>query len=330
MSGRLLAIATTVALAAVVAAAAPVRGATVNLEVNSASDPTPVFDGTVTTLPHAVDGSDGSDTHPCSGPNGSAASATATGALDDAMRAAGIPWRGNWDPGIPRLLRRPHRSLRLGRARPLLVSDDQRPLRQRRLPGAGRRRRLGPLLLRPAVRRPRPGGSRRRRGSGGTAGRQPVDSGEGEPPPVSPRRLAVRAAAYLRRSGDAAGADWGGWRWPCGEATGPAGPPAALLGGGLSQSRDGSLGGDVNATALAVLAQGEPRPETLGGPLAGSPRSRPPVVASASGRELRPTSTPPASPSGPWPGRGCGSRRGAAPPSCARLRGPTVASRPSR
>ena len=78
MSRRLLAITTTVALAAVVVAA-PARGATVNLRVDSAGTPETLFDGTVTTLPHAVDGSDGSGLHPCSGPSVSAPAATATG-----------------------------------------------------------------------------------------------------------------------------------------------------------------------------------------------------------------------------------------------------------
>ena len=88
----------TVALAAV--AAAPARATTVELRVEAAGAPAPLFAGPVTTGPHPVDGGDGSGAHPCSGPVGATPGATATGALDDAMRAAGIPWRGNWDPSF--------------------------------------------------------------------------------------------------------------------------------------------------------------------------------------------------------------------------------------
>jgi hypothetical protein len=90
---------TTVALATVVtAAAARAEAALVTLRVESFSAPAPLFEGTVETLPHEVDGGDGSGSHPCEGPTGGAP--TATGALDDALRKAGISWRGNWNPSI--------------------------------------------------------------------------------------------------------------------------------------------------------------------------------------------------------------------------------------
>lgn len=89
------------ALAAVAAVAAPpASGTTVTMRVESATDPVPLFSGPVDTAPHAVDGGDGSGSHPCSGPPGAVPTPTATGALDDALRAAGISWQGNWNPSF--------------------------------------------------------------------------------------------------------------------------------------------------------------------------------------------------------------------------------------
>jgi hypothetical protein len=94
-------LAATVALAIVAAlAASPAIGTVVTLTVEASSDPAPLFAGSVDTAPHAVDGGDGSGPHPCWGPPGATPAATATGALDDALRAAGITWRGNWDPSF--------------------------------------------------------------------------------------------------------------------------------------------------------------------------------------------------------------------------------------
>lgn len=95
------ALAATVALAIVAAVAVPQAvGTTVTLKVESSIDPVPLFSGPVDTAPHPVDGSDGSGPHPCSGPPGATAVPTATGALDDALRAAGISWQGNWNPSF--------------------------------------------------------------------------------------------------------------------------------------------------------------------------------------------------------------------------------------
>lgn len=91
----------TVALAAVATAACPqVEAAVVSLQVESASAPQPLFDGTVSTEPHQVDGGDGSGLHACWGPPGATPAPTATGALDDALRGAGISWLGKWDPSF--------------------------------------------------------------------------------------------------------------------------------------------------------------------------------------------------------------------------------------
>ncbi len=91
----------TVAFAVVATVAVPAAGAAVvTLSVTAAGAPAPLFEGAVSTEPHAVDGSDGSGAHPCTGPPGSTPAATATGALDDALRGAGVPWRGNWDPSF--------------------------------------------------------------------------------------------------------------------------------------------------------------------------------------------------------------------------------------
>lgn len=99
MSRRVAAFVATVAIAAVATAATSrAPAATVSLRVESFSAPAPLFDETIETLPHEVDGGDGSGLHPCEGPAGGAP--TATGALDDALREAGISWQGNWNPSI--------------------------------------------------------------------------------------------------------------------------------------------------------------------------------------------------------------------------------------
>lgn len=89
-----------VALAAAMAGGAPAGAVVVDLTVESSTAPTPLFDGPVDTTPHAVDGGDGSGPRPCWGPPGETPAPTATGALDDAVRGAGIAWRGNWDPSF--------------------------------------------------------------------------------------------------------------------------------------------------------------------------------------------------------------------------------------
>jgi hypothetical protein len=91
-------LATTAAVAAVVAVSAHgAAGTVVSVQVESSEAPAPLFAGAVDSLPHAVDGGDGSGAHNCSGPPGATPAATATGALDDALRGSGISWRGNWN-----------------------------------------------------------------------------------------------------------------------------------------------------------------------------------------------------------------------------------------
>jgi len=259
VSRRLIAIATTVALAAVVAVASA-QGATVDLLVDSSTSPAPIFDGSVTTLPHLVDGGDGSGPHACSGPPEGTPAATATGALDDAMRSAGIGWRGNWDPSfrdffIDRIGL--YASAAPDRYWSLTVNG--------RFTSGGCLARVedgdtvhfsyGPLFGDPVPAAPG--------GSGIPAGprtEDPVDPGAGNQPAAKLRRLAVRAAAYLRRSRGAAGADWGRLALALRRGDDPGQAAGALLDGNRGQSRDGSLGGDVNATALAVLAEEKQRP----------------------------------------------------------------------
>src|SRR5262249_4593876 len=84
------------AVAFFAAAAAGAGAAVVEVRVDTSTGAPALFDGTVETQPHPVDGRGGSGAHPCDG-GGPEATATATGALDDAMRAAGIPWHGSWN-----------------------------------------------------------------------------------------------------------------------------------------------------------------------------------------------------------------------------------------
>jgi hypothetical protein len=94
-------LAVTVVFAAVTApGGAPAEAAVVDLTVESSTAAAPLFDGTVSTLPHPVDGGDGSGEHPCAGPPSATPAPTATGALDDALRGTSISWRGNWDPSF--------------------------------------------------------------------------------------------------------------------------------------------------------------------------------------------------------------------------------------
>jgi hypothetical protein len=58
-----------------------------------------IFEGKVTTDAHEVDGGDGSGPHKCDGTNGGAgttAGPTATGAMDDAVKLAGLSWAGSF------------------------------------------------------------------------------------------------------------------------------------------------------------------------------------------------------------------------------------------
>jgi hypothetical protein len=260
VSKRLLAIATTVALAAVVAGAVPAQAATVGLRVDSSSDPAPLFEGSVTTLPHPVDGGDGSGAHPCAGPSGAPPAATATGALDDAMRAAAIPWRGNWDPSFRDFFVDsigPYASAAPDRYWALTVNGHFASggcLAQVK-DGDSVRFTYAPLFG--AGSPPSPGAG------GGPSGPRTEGGGpatETGPVTTKPRRVAALAEGYLRRSRGAVGTEWGRLALALRRGDDPGPAAASLIRGRLGQLRGGSLAGDVNATAIAVLALARHRP----------------------------------------------------------------------
>jgi hypothetical protein len=251
----------TVALAAVATVAAPHAGAaTVSLRVESSTASAPLFDGTVSTLPHSVDGGDGSGAHPCSAAQGGEPSATATGALDDAMRAAGISWRGNWDPSfhdffIDRI--GPYASAPPDTYWSLTINGrfSAGGCQARVADGDAVRFFFGPLFGEPPE---LPGGG----GPGETPAHSPAGgaTGGGAVKPAGLRRIAARAAAFLRRN-DGPGREWGVLALAARGAGDRGRAAAELLGGRLGdQGRDGSIEGDVNATAVAVLALDRARP----------------------------------------------------------------------
>ncbi|HEX4669007.1 MAG TPA: prenyltransferase/squalene oxidase repeat-containing protein [Solirubrobacterales bacterium] len=259
MKKRSLAIATTVALATVVVAA-PARGATVSLRVDSSTDPAPLFDGSVTTLPHAVDGSDGSGPHPCTGPPGETPAPTATGALDDAMRGAGIAWRGNWDPSfrdffVDRI--GPFASAAPDRYWSLTVNGhfSSGGCLAQVEDGDAVHFSFGPLFGETA-----PAAAGNPNGATGPGAEGGSDAPASGPAAVRIRRLAAQAARYLRRHRDAVGAEWGRLALALRRGVDPSPAAAVLIRGRLGQLRHGSLGGDVNATATAVLALESRRP----------------------------------------------------------------------
>jgi hypothetical protein len=260
VSKRLLAIATTVALAAVVAGAAPAWGATVDLRVDSSTDPGPLFEGSVTTLPHPVDGGDGSGAHPCAGPPGAPPSATATGALDDAMQAAGIPWRGNWDPGFRDFFVDsigPYASAAPDRYWSLTVNGSfaSGGCLARVTDGDVIRFSYGPLFGDPL-----PGDPGKPSGAAGPRAENGSPASESGPSRKWMRGVAARAGRYLRRNPKAAGAAWGRLALALRRGADLAPSAAGLIRGRLRQLRDGSLGQDINATAVAVLVLEGRRP----------------------------------------------------------------------
>jgi hypothetical protein len=98
-TGTLAVLVAALACAAPVAAtAAPTK---VKVRVEGASKT--IFEGTVTTDVHDVDGGDGTGAHKCDGTNGGAGTVsgpTPTSALDDAMKLAGLSWTGSFDSGF--------------------------------------------------------------------------------------------------------------------------------------------------------------------------------------------------------------------------------------
>jgi hypothetical protein len=257
---RLLATATTVAVAAV-AAVAPAQGATVNLRVDSSSAPAPLFDGPVTTLAHSVDGGDGSGAHACTGPSGAPPSATATGALDDAMRGAGIPWRGNWDPSF--------RDFFIDSIGPYASAA---PDSYWSLTVDGHFSSGGCLATvetgdtihfsyGPAFGEAPPPSPGAPGGGAAAPAENPPHTGEIGPSARRVRRIAARAARYLRRNRGGVGAAWGRLALAVREGRGQGQAARALIRGRLGRLHDGSIEEDTNATATAVLAleRGRPR-----------------------------------------------------------------------
>jgi hypothetical protein len=268
------ALAATAAVAAV--AAAPARATTVDLRVEAAGAPAPLLAAPVTTEPHLVDGGDGSGAHACSGPAGETATATATGALDDAMRAAGIAWRGNWDPDfrdffIERI--GAYASRAPDEYWSLTVDGAYAPGGCLATLGDGDEVRFffGPLF---GEQPPVEGGGA---GDGGVGGGTGSASGGGGGPPGSttpgastlapphPGRLAARAPRFLRRHREAAGAPWSRLALAVRGGASIEAAAAVLLHGRLGDlRRDGSLGEDVNATALAAIALARRAPRRAG------------------------------------------------------------------
>jgi hypothetical protein len=255
---RLAALATTAALAAVVAAPAP--AAVVHLRVDSSTAPVPLFDGPVTTVAHAVDGGDGSGPHPCAGPPDGTPAATATGALDDAMRGAGIGWRGNWDPSfrdffVDRI--GPYSSSPPDRYWSLTVNDSFSAGGCLAVVESGD---AVHFSYGSAFSEEAPATAPDQAGPGGPHGEGSAAGGI-DPSARQLRRIARRAAHFLRRSDGEAGAGWAQLALALRQGRGPAPAAAALLGARPDElSENGSLRGDVNATALAVLALGSSRP----------------------------------------------------------------------
>jgi hypothetical protein len=240
--------------AAVSAAAAPIAAATViSLRVESSTAPVPLFDGPVDTSPHAVDGGDGSGPHPCWG-SGATPSPTATGALDDALRGAGVSWRGNWDLSfrdffIERIgsfaSAPPDRYWSLavnGRftAGGCLATVDD---------GDAVRFFYGPLFGAPPSDDPAtPGGSAADEGQAATGGRAPARTR-----PAAPARVAQRATRFLR------GAEGVGGEWAELALALRGGEPsdvARRLGERLRSlpGRGARIGKDVDSTALVTWA----------------------------------------------------------------------------
>jgi hypothetical protein len=260
--GRSATLAAAVALAAVAAGAAPRAGAvTVSLSVESAEAPAPLFAATVDTQPHPVDGGDGSGPHPCAGPPGGSAEATATGALDDGLRDAGISWRGNWDPSfrdffIDRI--GPYASMPPDRYWSLTVNGrfSAGGCLTRVAAGDSVRFFYGPLFgVAPGA---EPGGEEG--SAGGRGGEGPSGEGAHGRRPRGLRRIAIGAARFLKAH-RGAGDGWARLVLSVRAGDGPAAAARELLGGALaSQAPDGSFDADVNATALAVLALRGNRP----------------------------------------------------------------------
>jgi hypothetical protein len=255
-------LAATVALATVAAAGVPrAEAVVVAVRVESSEAPVPLFDGSIDTLPHAVDGGDGSGAHPCTGSPGSPPAPTATGALDDALRGAGISWRGNWNPDF--------RDFFIDRIGPFASQSPDRywsltvngvfsagGCLTRVAAGDSIRLFYGPLFGSPPPSPPSGAGSSPGASIGNSAS-PPSKAGISR---KALRRIASAAAGFLRGHGGIGEA----WTRLALSLRGN-GNPAAAAGGLISakldsQQPDGSFDHDVNATALAIVALNRIRP----------------------------------------------------------------------
>jgi hypothetical protein len=248
----------TVASAAVAAPATPAGAAVVTLSVTAPGAPAPLFEGPVSTQAHPVDGGDGSGSHPCSGSPSSAPGPTATGALDDAMRAAGIAWHGNWNPSfrdffIDRI--GPYASAAPDRYWSLTVDGrfSAGGCLAQVADGDSVRFFYGPLYGQDSPQPPP--ASPQNPGSGAGSPGTAVKAG---PPAKRLRRVTASAIRFLRRR---RGEAWARLALALRGEGDAAATAAALVGPRLSaQAANGSFGADINATALAVLALRDSRP----------------------------------------------------------------------
>jgi hypothetical protein len=93
-------IGTLAVLTAALAIAPAAQAAPTKVKVRVEGATKTIFEGTVKTDVHQVNGGDGSGSHVCDGTNGGAsttAGPTATGALDDAARLGNFAWAGKFD-----------------------------------------------------------------------------------------------------------------------------------------------------------------------------------------------------------------------------------------
>lgn len=253
-------LAVTAAFAAVTAPAVePAEAAVVKLTVESSSATAPLFDGTVDTLPHQVDGGDGSGPHPCWGPPGGPPAPTATGALDDALRGAGISWRSNWDPSFGDFFVErigPYASAPPDRYWSLTVDD--------RFSSGGClatvddgdtiRFFYGPLFGAPQDDPAKPGGTATEGGRSGSGRAAPAEARR-----TIVGRIARRAASFLQNPGGI-GADWAGLALALRAGRDPSGAARRLAERLLALPTRGPIGRDVDSTALlawALAARGQ-------------------------------------------------------------------------
>jgi hypothetical protein len=233
----------------------------VTVRVDSSDAGAPLFEGAVDTLAHAVDGGDGSGAHPCAGSPAGPPSPTATGALDDALRGAGIPWHGNWDPSfhdffIDRI--GPYASQAPDRYWSLTVNGRFSAGGCLAQVGAGDSIRFfyGPLFG--------PGPSAPG-GAADPAATPPGESGgHGSSSGASRKRLrqvAGRAFGFLREH-SGVGEQWARLVLSLHRGAGAAASARALIATKLgAQLPGGSFEHNVNTTALAILALRDDRPK---------------------------------------------------------------------